>query len=191
MNLQLPINTTFDCDLLNFCSPFSSLLSLPSQKILLEYGFAFDEPEVLEDGTVCEITMNKLLAHRSIKFDETELRLGSNKDSSGLRSTIHTNPNLNHLGARHTRSSGHIKGGVAVNGAGELLPPLIIFSSNAEKEEKLAVQDGWLATFGKIKGKYGHKTFVERLPYVAVRKSGSMDLRLFREMIEGDLLQPR
>ena len=112
--------------------------------------------------------MNKLLTHHSIKFDRSELRLGSNTDSSGSRSKTHTNPNLNRGGARHTRSSGHITGGVAVNGAGELLPPLIIFSSNAKKEENLAVQDGWLATFGKIKGKYGHKTFVERLPYVAV-----------------------
>ena len=71
MNLQLRINTTYNCDLLNFCSPFSFLLSLPPQKILLKYGFAFDETEVLDNGTVCEITMNKLLAHHSIKFNET------------------------------------------------------------------------------------------------------------------------
>ena len=47
-------------------------------------------------------------------------------------------------------------GGLAVNGAGELLPPLIIFSSSAEKEENLAIQDGWVASFGKTRGKYGH-----------------------------------
>ena len=48
------------------------------QKLLLKYGFAYDKIEILDDGTKCAITMNKLLAHRSIKFDETELRLGSN-----------------------------------------------------------------------------------------------------------------
>ena len=97
-----------------------------------------NEPEILDDGTRCAITINRLLAHRSIKFDETELRLGSDKDNSGSRSRTHTNPNLNRSGSRHTRSSGHVTGGIAVNGAGELLPPLIIFSSNAEKEENLA-----------------------------------------------------
>ena len=88
---------------------------------------------------VCEITMNKLLAHRSIKFNETELRLCSNTDSSGSRSNTHTNSNLNCGGACHTRSSGHITGVVTVNGAGELLPPLVIFISNTEKEDNLAV----------------------------------------------------
>ena len=71
----------------------------------------------------------------------------------------------------------------AVNGAGEVLPPLIIFSSSAEKEENLAIQDGWVASFGKIRGKYGHSHYIERLPYVACRKSGSMDVCLFRQMI--------
>ena len=101
----------------------------------MEYGFAYDEEELLDDGTKCAITINRLLAHRSIKFDETELRLGSDKDNSGSRAKPHTNPNLNRSGTRHTRSSGHVTGGVAVNGVGEVLPPLIIFSSNAEKEE--------------------------------------------------------
>ena len=146
----------------------SAVLTLLLQKILLEYGFAFDAQDVLEDDTVCKIAMNKLLAHHSIKFDETELRLGSDKDDSGPCSKTHTDPHVNHRGTRHTRSSGHITGGVAVNGAGELLPPLIVFSSNAEKEENLTVQDGWLTTFGKIKGKYGHKTFVKRLTYFSV-----------------------
>ena len=48
----------------------------------------------------------------------------------------------------------------------------------------MAAQDGWVASFGKIRGKWGHKNFIERMPYVAVRKSGSMDVRLFQDMIE-------
>ena len=40
---------------------------------------------MLKDGTVCEIAMNKFLAHHSIKFNETELRLGRNKGGSGSR----------------------------------------------------------------------------------------------------------
>ena len=90
------------------------------------------------------------------------------------RPTLKLNPQLNRGGVCHTRSSDHITCNVAVNRAR-------IFSSNAKKEQNLTVQDGCLATFVKIKGKCGHKAFVKYLPYVAVRKSGSIDLRLFRE----------
>ena len=72
--------------------------------------------------------------------------------------------------------------GLATTAAGELLPPLLIFSSTAEKEENMTAKDEWLVTFEKTKGKYGHRNFIERLPYIAVRKSRSMDLRLFMEM---------
>ena len=58
------------------------------------------------------------------------------------------------------------------------------FSSSAEKEGNLAVQDGWVASFGKTKGKYGHRSPIERTPYIAVRNSGSMDGKLFREHVE-------
>ena len=128
--------------------------------------------------------MATLLTRRNIVFDETELRLGSDKDASGPRSRTHTNPRLNRGGSRHTRSSGHVTGGFAVTGAGEFLPPLILFSSSAENEANYAVKDEWVATFGKTKGKYGHARYVERLPYIAVRKSGSMDIRLFMEFVK-------
>ena len=156
----------------------------PFKLLLLKYGFALPEREILDDGTVRELTINRLLAHQSIKYDETELRLGSDKDSSGSRSKTHTNPRLHRSGTRCTRSSGHVTGGLAVNGAGELLPPLIIFSSSAEKEENLAIQDGWVASFGKIRGEYGHRDYIDCLPYVACRKSGSIDVRLFKYYVE-------
>ena len=154
------------------------LLLLPYTTILLKYGFALPEKEII-DSVTCEITINQLLAHRSIKFDETGLKMRSDKDSSGSCSKIHHNPNLNCSGSRHTRSSGHITGGFAINGVGELLPPLMIFSSNAEKEENYAVQDRWVVSFGLTKGKYGHDRIIERLPYLACPKPGPMDCGLF------------
>ena len=132
---------------------FSSRVFCLSKGLLINHGFAINKPEVLKDGTVCDITINRLLNHRSIKYDETELRLGSDKDTSGSRSKTHSNPNLNCSDAHHTRSCGHVTGGIAGSGGGELLPPLIIFSSNAEKEDNLVVQNGWVASFGKIKGR--------------------------------------
>jgi hypothetical protein len=63
--------------------------------------------------------------------------------------------------------------------AGEPLPPLFIFSSGA-CEERMAVNDVWIETMGKIRGKWGHKHFIERLPYIAVRPNGSMDISLFQ-----------
>ena len=73
---------------------------------------------------------------------------------------------------------------MGVTGGGEMIPPLIIFSSSAAKEENLAVQDGWVASFGKTKGKYGHSRPIERMSYIAVRNSGSMDGKLFSEYVE-------
>ena len=68
--------------------------------------------------------------------------------------------------------------------AGELLPGLIILPSDAQITANQAVNDAWVETMGKVKGKYGHKFVIERLPYVAVRKSGSMDSELFMESVE-------
>ena len=152
--------------------------------VYLKYGFAFDEPEALANGTVAEITMNPLLLGRAIVFDETEFRLGNDSDVGGTRAGTYANASLNRGGSRHTRSNNHVTGGLAVSMAGEALPPLVIFSSSAEKEENLAANDAWVKGFGKTKGKYGHKRFVERMPYISVRKTGSMDVRLFMEYVE-------
>jgi len=128
--------------------------------------------------------MNMLLASRFISFDETEFRLGNDRDVGGTRAGTYTNNALNRGGARSTRSNNHVTGGLAVTAAGEFLPPLVIYSSSAEKEENMAVNDEWVASFGKTKGKYGHKQFIERLPYIAVRRNGSMDVKLFMEFVE-------
>jgi hypothetical protein len=76
--------------------------------------------------------------------------------------------------------------------AGVPLPPLFIFSSDAS-EERMAVNDAWIETMGKIRGKWGHKHFIERLPYIAVRPNGSMDISLFQQLIKDMLfdLYPR
>ena len=38
---------------------------------LLQYGFALDVKEILPDETVCEITIDRRLRHRSIHYDES------------------------------------------------------------------------------------------------------------------------
>ena len=68
--------------------------------------------------------------------------------------------------------------------AGELLPPLVIFSSSAEKEENYLVNDASVATLWKTHGKWGHRHHIERLPYLAVRKCGSMDIQLFMDFVK-------
>ena len=67
--------------------------------------------------------------------------------------------------------------------AGEVLPPLMIFSSDAQTEDRMAVNDEWIAGFGKVRGKYGHRHIIERLPYIASRPNGSMDVNLFVQLI--------
>lgn len=59
----------------------------------------------LGDGSFAEITMNPLLQSRHIVFDETEFRLGSDRDNGGTRAGTYTNPALNRGGARSTRSN--------------------------------------------------------------------------------------
>ena len=48
----------------------------------------------------------------------------------------------------------------------------------------MGVNDKWIDSFGKIKGKCGQKTFIDILPYVAVHPKGSIDNDLFMQMIE-------
>ena len=150
----------------------------------MKYQFAFDQVQSLGDGSFAEITMNPLLQSRHIVFDETEFRLGSDRDNGGTRAGTYTNPALNRGGTRSTRSNTHVTGGLAVTAAGELLPPLIIFPSSAENEENMAVNDEWIVGLGKTRGRYGHGQHIERMPYVSVRKSGSMDVKLFMEFVE-------
>ena len=102
---------------------------------------ATNKLEVRKDGTICATTINLLLDHRSIRYDKTKLRLGSDKDTSGSWLKIHSNPSLNHSGACHTRRCGHVTGRITVIGRVKLLPLLLIFNSNAEREEDLAIQD--------------------------------------------------
>jgi hypothetical protein len=154
------------------------------QGVYLKYGFAFDRPETLFDGTVAEITMNPLMRHRSIVYDETELRMGNEKDKGGPRSKTLTNPELHRGGARSTRSNIHITGGLAVTAAKEKLPALIVYSSSAEKEENFAVNDAWIEGLGITRGKFGHRDYIERRPYIAVRSSGSMTVCLFQQYVE-------
>ena len=46
----------------------------------------------------------------------------------------------------------------------------------AKKEKNLAIQDDWIAFFGKIRGKFSHSNYIQ---HVTCRKSGSMNIHLF------------
>ena len=151
---------------------------------LLRYGFAINEEEVLPDGTVGEITMVEQLKARNICFDETEVECGVTLDASGPRSKTYGNPGLNRAGSRITRNSRHTTAGLAVNMAGELLPPLLIYDTKAKNTGNYAIKDEWVDDLGYTRGKYGHKEFIQRLPFIAVRSSGGMDTDLFMEYIE-------
>ena len=41
-----------------------------------------------------------------------------------------------------------------------------------------------LQRLAKTKGKYGHVRYIERLPYIAVRKSDSMNICLIMEFVK-------
>ena len=48
----------------------------------------------------------------------------------------------------------------------------------------LGVNDEWIDTFGKIKGKWGSTNFISCLPYVDIYPKGSMENELFMQMTE-------
>jgi hypothetical protein len=133
----------------------SDFAIIGSQEVLLKYKFAFDEPETLADGTVAEIIYNKILLDRILWMDETDNSLSNDQDASGPRSKTYANDSLNRASQRATRGASHVTNCASVTMAGVPLPPLFIFSSDAS-EERMAVNDAWTETMGKIRGKWGH-----------------------------------
>jgi len=153
------------------------------KNVFVKYGFATNEEEVFADGRVSEIKYVEQLLARNLHFDKTNHSLGTERDRSGPRAISYVHPLLNRGGARSTRGNRHLTGGYSVSMAAEVLPPLYIYDTNATRPENFAINDEWTKDFPWIRGKWGHKNYIERKPYVAVRFSGSMDVSLFCDMI--------
>jgi len=149
----------------------------------LKYGFARDERVELADGRFADIDMLEQMLCRVQMYDETDHPLGNDADVSGPRAQTYQNESLARGGARSIRSDHHITGGYAVSLAGEPLPPLYIFSSDA-KDKNWRVCADWVDPLAYIRGKYGHNRYVKFRPSVAARGRGSIDSQLFMEYIE-------
>ena len=123
----------FDCS----CHGISFNNVAFQQKVLLKYGFARDERVELADGRFADIDMLEQMLCRVQMYDQTEHPLGNDADVSGPRAQTYQNESLARGGARSIRSDHHITGGYAVSLAGEPLPPLYIFSSDAKDKKAL------------------------------------------------------
>lgn len=147
-------------------SIITHLLFLSYQNTAIEYNFAFDEPELLSDGRVAEMTWNKLLTPRVFMFDETPITLTTETDKSGTRSVTFVNEFFNQGGQRSTQGADNVIAGIGATLAGEILPSLIIYSSSAQTEDKMAMNDEWARGFGKVRGKFGHKRIIKHSSYL-------------------------
>ncbi|KAI2497543.1 hypothetical protein MHU86_16946 [Fragilaria crotonensis] len=101
---------------------------------------------------------------------------------------MYHNPQYQHGCRRSVKSSRHVTGVYATNAAGEVLPPLFIFDSNAKTDENFRVKNSWLEGLPTITGRFGCPTLIESSSFYAVRSKGSMDDSLLNSYIEDVLL---
>ena len=149
--------------------------------MLLKYGFAINEPEELEDGTVLPVTIVRDMRVRSNHMDETHHPLDNEHDRGGPRARTDVNNSLGRSGSRSTRSWHHVTAVCSVNLAPGANPPMFIFTSKANNPQ---VKSSWVETLANTRGKWGHKKFVDLPPFVSARPEGSMDNALFMDYID-------
>lgn len=171
------------------CNPINSIKINTSfspsfiQEMLLEFLFALDEEEELDDGTKARITLLVDMLKRWLQFDESHHPLDNSHDVSGPRAGTLIHSELSRGGARSCRSFHHVTGGYGVTMAGEPIPPLYIFTSKAaEGNEQVNVK--WVETHGFIRGKWGNDTYKNIKPWVAATKEGSINNKLFMAYVE-------
>jgi hypothetical protein len=120
------------------------LTHLFTQEVLLEFLFALDEQEELDDGTFAEITLIFDMLARWICFDESHHPLDNSKDASGPRAKTLAHLELSHGDARSTRSWHHVTGCYGATMAGKAIPPLRISSAAARRKAmRESRSNGW------------------------------------------------
>ncbi|KAI2493544.1 hypothetical protein MHU86_21011 [Fragilaria crotonensis] len=125
---------------------------------------------------------------RFVNMDETHHDLSVTGDRGGPRAVMYHNPQYQRGCRRSVKSSRHVTGVYATNAAGEVLPPMFIFDSNAKTDENFRVKNSWLEGLPTITGRFGCPTLIESSSFYAVRSKGSMDDSLLNSYIEDVLL---
>ena len=136
-----------------------------------------------EDGTEEEVYICKEKRRRIVTWDETDHPYSQETDKSGSRAKSYTDPNLPRPGGSTTRGSRHTTGVYATTAAYEVLPPLFIFDTDAEKVDNYKVKCSWGEGLPVISGKFGLEDELEFPSFISVTKNGSMNDSLFCEYI--------
>ena len=162
-----------------------------TKRDLLESRLCIDQEVRDCDGNlVSELDFrSQEVKRRIINMDETHHDLSVTGDRGGMRSVVYHNPNLPRGSKRAVKSSRHVTGVYATSAAGENLPPMYIFDSNAKIEANFRVKTQWLDGLPTVTGKFGCPTRVEASSFFAVRTKGSMDDSLLCNYIE-DVIFP-
>ena len=158
---------------------------------ILNTGLVLDQ-EVRDpvDGTlISELDFRSdEVRRRFVNMDETHHDLSVTGDRGGPRAVMYHNPKYQRGCRRSVKSSRHVTGVYATNAAGEVLPPMYIFDSNAKTDENFRVKNSWLEGLPTITGRFGCPTLIESASFFAVRSKGSMDDSLLNNYIEDVLL---
>ena len=155
------------------------------KSFLILYGYALDTPQFDANGKqISEITI--LNPERIINLDETEIaRSASKRNGNHTSNNVLINPSLPRPGQRASKTDGShetLVGGM--NGKFEKMPPFVIFSSSAEKEENFKIDSSLLASLPTVTVKFGMDEPTEIPCGHAVRAKGSMDKSLWPQYME-------
>ena len=155
-----------------------------AKEVSLRLKFGEDQQVIHEDGRTEEIYIPMNKRERIISWDETDHPLSRENDNGGSRSTTFTDPNLPRCGGASTRGAHHVTAVHAVMAAYEVIPPMYIFDSKAEKSENYSQKASWVEGLPIVTGKFGCDVVKKYPSFTTVTKSGSMIDKKFCQYIE-------
>ena len=115
-------------------------------------------------------------------MDETHHELSTVGNKGGSTTIRYANSSFPRSGDRVVESAHHISGVYAFTLRGECLPPLYILSSRAENEDNYKIDPRVCDGLPHVTAKYAQENETVHASRIAVRKKGSMDVKLWHDL---------
>ena len=147
---------------------------------LIENGYAFDQPELDDEGNVIsEVTFFPGKKAYIINVDETQVPIdGKSRATNHVSCRVMICSELPRPGRPATKTAGHCTFILTINAEGECGPPFFIFDTSSKIEGNRKVRPEALAHLPYVKATFGCDTATEFSSEFAVTENGSMDKTL-------------